>query len=146
MIKLSNLKRAPGVQKNRKRIGRGPGSGTGKTSGKGQKGQKSRSGGSPHPWFEGGQMPLYRRLPKRGFTNIFRKEYEIVDLGKLGDVSGDLPITPEVMKEHGLVKRSTAVKVLANGDLSKAVTVHAHKFSKSAMEKIEKSGGKAVIV
>jgi large subunit ribosomal protein L15 len=146
MIKLSNLKRAPGVQKNRKRLGRGPGSGTGKTSGKGQKGQKSRSGGNPHPWFEGGQMPLYRRLPKRGFTNIFRKEYEIVDLGKLGDVSGDLPITPEIMKEQGLVKKSTAVKILANGDLSKAVTVHAHKFSKSAMDKIEKSGGKAVIV
>ena len=80
------------------------------------------------------------------FTNIFRKEYEIVDLGKLGDVSGDLPITPEIMKERGLVKRSTAVKILANGELTKAVTVHAHKFSKSAMDKIEKSGGKAVIV
>jgi large subunit ribosomal protein L15 len=146
MITLSNLKRAPGVQKNRKRIGRGPGSGTGKTSGKGQKGQKSRSGGNPHPWFEGGQMPLHRRLPKRGFTNIFRKEYEIVDLSRLDKVSGDLPITPEIMKEHGLVKKSTAVKILANGELTRAVTVHAHKFSKSAMEKIEKSGGKAVIV
>ncbi len=146
MIKLSNLKRAPGVQKNRKRVGRGPGSGTGKTSGKGQKGQKSRSGGNPHPWFEGGQTPLHRRLPKRGFTNIFRKEYEIVDLSRLSKVTGDLPITPEIMKEHGLVKNSSAVKILANGDVSGVVTVHAHKFSKSAIEKIEKSGGKAVIV
>lgn len=146
MIKLSNLKRAPGVQKDRKRVGRGPGSGTGKTSGRGQKGQKSRSGGNPHPWFEGGQMPLYRRLPKRGFTNIFRKEYEIVDVSRLSALSGDLPITPEIMKEQGLVKKSAAVKILANGELSKAVTVHAHKFSKSAIEKIEKSGGKAVIV
>lgn len=91
-------------------------------------------------------MPLHRRLPKRGFTNIFRKEYEIVDVSRLDKVSGDLPITPEIMKEHGLVKSSSAVKILATGELSGAVTVHAHKFSKSAVDKIEKSGGKAVII
>lgn len=146
MIKLSNLKRAPGTRKNPKRLGRGRGSGTGKTSGKGQKGQKSRSGGSPHPWFEGGQMPLYRRVPKRGFTNIFRKEYEIVDLVKLQKISGDFPITPEIMKEHGLIKKSKAVKILGTGDLSRSITVHAHKFSASAKDKIEKSGGKVVTV
>lgn len=146
MIKLSNLTRAPGVRKNPKRVGRGRGSGTGKTCGKGQKGQKSRSGGKPHPWFEGGQMPLYRRVPKRGFTNIFRKEYEIVDLVKLEKIAGDFPITPEIMKEHGLIKKPKAVKVLGNGDLARSITVHAHKFSESAKDKIEKSGGKAVTV
>ena len=91
-------------------------------------------------------MPLYRRLPKRGFTNIFRKSYEIVDLSRLEKISGDLPITPEVMKEHGLIKKPQAVKILGNGDLARSVTVHAHKFSKSAKDKIEKSGGKAVTV
>ncbi|GJL79060.1 MAG: hypothetical protein NPINA01_20490 [Nitrospinaceae bacterium] len=91
-------------------------------------------------------MPLQRRLPKRGFTNIFRKEYEIVDISRLGKISSDLPITPEIMKEHGLIKKPERVKVLANGDLSVAVTVHAQKFSKSAKEKIEKSGGKAIII
>lgn len=146
MIKLSSLKRAPGDRKNPKRVGRGRGSGTGKTCGKGQKGQKSRSGGKPHPWFEGGQMPLYRRVPKRGFTNIFRKEYEIVDLVRLEAITGDLPITPEVMKEHGLIKKPQAVKILGNSDLTRSITVHAHKFSKSAKEQIEKSGGKAVTV
>jgi len=146
MIKLSNLKKAPGTGKNRKRIGRGIGSGTGKTSGKGQKGQKSRSGASPHPWFEGGQMPLHRRLPKRGFTNIFKKEYEIVNLSQLNGISADAPITPEIMKERGLIKKTGAVKILGDGDLSATVTVHAQKFSKIAATKIEKSGGKAVIV
>ena len=91
-------------------------------------------------------MPLYRRLPKRGFTNIFRKHYEIVDLSKLSKISGDLPITPEIMKEHGLVKKAGMVKILGDGELSGTVTVHAQKFSKSAKDKIEKSGGKAVIV
>ncbi len=146
MIKLSSLKRAPGIRKNPKRVGRGRGSGTGKTCGKGHKGQKSRSGGKPHPWFEGGQMPLYRRVPKRGFTNIFRKEYEIVSLDRLEAISGDLPVTPEIMKERGLIKKPTAVKVLGNGELTRSITVHAHKFSKSAIDKIEKSGGKAVTV
>ena len=91
-------------------------------------------------------MPLHRRLPKRGFTNIFRKEYEIVDVSKLQKISGDLPITPEIMKEHGLIRNPKRVKILGNGDLSGTVTVHAQKFSKSAKEKIEKSGGKAVVV
>ncbi len=91
-------------------------------------------------------MPLYRRVPKRGFTNIFRKEYEIVDLVRLEAITGDLPITPEVMKEHGLIKKPQAVKILGNSDLTRSITVHAHKFSKSAKEQIEKSGGKAVTV
>ena len=145
-MKLSELRAVPGSRKNRKRVGRGPGSGTGKTSGRGQKGQKSRSGGNPHPWFEGGQMPLYRRLPKRGFTNIFRKEYEIVNIAQLAGFAMKSPITPEVMKEKGMIRRVDFVKVLGNGELSEAVTVHAQKFSKSAIDKIEKSGGKAVTI
>jgi large subunit ribosomal protein L15 len=146
MINLSNLKPPPGVKKNRKRIGRGAGSGMGKTSGKGQKGQKSRSGGSPHPWFEGGQMPLYRRLPKRGFTNIFRKEYEVVNISQLAEITGVDPVTPAVLKEKGLVKKIDAVKILGDGELSAGINVEAHKFSRSAMEKIEKAGGKVKII
>ncbi len=146
MIKLSNLQPPRGVKKNRKRIGRGIGSGTGKTSGKGQKGQKSRSGGNPHPWFEGGQMPLYRRLPKRGFTNIFKKEYEVVNVGQLAGMSQEGPVTPLVLKEKGLIKKGDAVKILGTGDLSAGLNVEAHKFSRSAIEKIEKAGGKAKII
>ena len=145
-MKLSELKSAPGSRKSRKRVGRGTGSGTGKTSGRGQKGQKSRSGGNPHPWFEGGQMPLYRRLPKRGFTNIFRKEYEIVNLAQLAGLEMKNPITPEIMKEKGMIRKIGSVKILGNGELSGAVTVHAQKFSRSAMDKIEKSGGKAITI
>ena len=145
-MKLSELKSAPGSRKSRKRVGRGMGSGTGKTSGRGQKGQKSRSGGNPHPWFEGGQMPLYRRLPKRGFTNIFRKEYEIVNLAQLAGLEMKNPITPEIMKEKGMIRKIGSVKILGNGELSGAVTVHAQKFSRSAMDKIEKSGGKAITI
>ncbi|MDP7556855.1 MAG: 50S ribosomal protein L15 [Nitrospinaceae bacterium] len=145
-MKLSELRAVPGSRKNRKRLGRGPGSGTGKTSGKGQKGQKSRSGGNPHPWFEGGQMPLYRRLPKRGFTNIFRKEYTVVNISQLEGLDAGSPVTPEVMKEKGLIRKLGSVKILGNGELTGAVTVHAHKFSRSAVEKIEKSGGKAITV
>ena len=145
-MKLSELKAASGSRKNRKRIGRGTGSGTGKTSGRGQKGQKSRSGGNPHPWFEGGQMPLYRRLPKRGFTNIFRKEYEIVNLAQLAGLEMKNPITPEIMKEKGMIREINSVKILGNGELSGAVTVHAQKFSRSAIDKIEKSGGKAITI
>ena len=145
-MKLSELKSAPGSRKNRKRIGRGTGSGSGKTSGRGQKGQKSRSGGNPHPWFEGGQMPLYRRLPKRGFTNIFRKEYETVNLAQLAGLEMKNPITPEIMKEKGMIRKIGSVKILGNGELSGAVTVHAQKFSRSAMDKIEKSGGKAITI
>ena len=145
-MKLSELKATPGSRKDRKRIGRGIGSGTGKTSGRGQKGQKSRSGGNPHPWFEGGQMPLYRRLPKRGFTNIFKKEYDTVNLAQLAHLETKNPITPEVMKEKGIIRRVDSVKILGNGELPEAVTVHAQKFSRSAVEKIEKSGGKVVTI
>ena len=145
-MKLSELKATPGSRKDRKRIGRGIGSGTGKTSGRGQKGQKSRSGGNPHPWFEGGQMPLYRRLPMRGFTNIFKKEYEIVNLSQLAGLETKNPITPEVMREKGIIRRVDSVKILGNGELPEAVTVHAQKFSRSAVDKIEKAGGKVVTV
>ena len=144
MLHLSNLVGPAGGRKSRKRVGRGIGSGTGKTSGKGQKGQKCRSGGSPHPWFEGGQMPLQRRLPKRGFTNIFRKEYEIVNVSQLARCAGADPVTPEMMKEKGLIKKIGAVKILGCGELAESLTVHAHKFSGSAQAKIEKSGGKVV--
>ena len=144
MLQLSNLKGPVGGRKNRKRVGRGIGSGTGKTSGKGQKGQNSRSGGGVRPWFEGGQMPLHRRLPKRGFTNIFKKYYEIVNVEQLSRCAGVDPITPEVMKEKGLIKKLDAVKILGMGELKEPLSVHAHKFSKSAQTKIEKSGGKAV--
>ena len=145
-MKLSELRAVPGSRKNRKRIGRGVGSGTGKTSGRGENGQKSRSGGNPHPWFEGGQMPLYRRLPKRGFTNIFRKEYEIVNVAQLADLGMKNPITPEVMKEKRMIRKVDSVKILGNGELSEAVTVHAQKFSRSAVDKIEKAGGKVVTI
>ena len=145
-MKLSELKATPGSRKDRKRIGRGTGSGTGKTSGRGQKGQKSRSGGNPHPWFEGGQMPLYRRLPKRGFTNIFKKEYEIVNLAQVAGLETKNTMTAEVRREKGIIRRINPVKILGNGELPEAVTVHAQKFSRSAVEKIEKSGGKVVTI
>jgi large subunit ribosomal protein L15 len=144
MLELSNLKDPAGGRKNRKRVGRGIGSGTGKTSGKGQKGQNSRSGGGVRPWFEGGQMPLHRRLPKRGFTNIFKKYYELVNVDQLVKCAGIDPVTPEVMKEKGLIKKIGAVKILGNGELKESLNVHAHKFSGSAQAKIEKSGGKVV--
>ena len=142
MLQLSNLKGLTRGRKYRKRIGRGIGSGTGKTSGKGQKGQNSRSGGRMPPWFEGGQMPLHRRLPKRGFTSIFKRHYEIVNIEQLSRCAGTDPITPEVMKEKGLIKKIGAVKILGLGELNKSINVHAHKFSGSAQAKIEKSGGK----
>jgi large subunit ribosomal protein L15 len=144
MLELSNLKGPTGGRKKRKRVGRGIGSGTGKTSGKGQKGQNSRSGGGVRPWFEGGQMPLHRRLPKRGFTNIFKKYYELVNIEQLVKCAGIDPVTPEVMKEKGLIKKIAAVKILGNGELKESLNVHAHKFSGSAQAKIEKSGGKVI--
>ena len=144
MLQLSNLKGPTRGRKSRKRIGRGIGSGTGKTSGKGQKGQNSRSGGRMPPWFEGGQMPLHRRLPKRGFTNIFKKHYETVNVEQLSRCAGVDPVTPEVMKDKGLIKKVRAVKILGVGELSESMNVHAHKFSGSAQKKIENSGGKAV--
>ena len=146
MITLSNLKNIPGSRKNPKRVGRGSGSGMGKTCGRGQKGQKSRSGGKPHPWFEGGQMPLQRRLPKRGFTNIFKKSYDLVNLRSLAELKVDGAVTPQILKEKGLIRDLKAVKVLGDGELTGAVEIHAHKFSQSALLKIEKSGGKAVVL
>lgn len=118
----------------------------GKTCGRGQKGQKSRSGGKPHPWFEGGQMPLQMRLPKRGFTNIFKKSYDLVNLRSLAELKLDGVLTPQILKDKGLIRDLKAVKVLGDGDLTGAVEIHAHKFSQSALKKIEKSGGKAVVL
>ncbi len=140
-MNLSTIKAPRKATEKRKRVGRGMGSGMGKTSTRGHKGQRSRSGSRLMRGFEGGQMPLHRRLPKRGFVNIFRTEYEVVNLEKLASLS-DSEITPEVLRKAGMVSSKNAlVKVLGQGELSKALTVHAHKFSKSAQEKIEKAGG-----
>jgi large subunit ribosomal protein L15 len=138
-MKLHDLSPAKGSTKNKKRIGRGPGSGTGKTAGKGHNGQRSRSGYSRRMGFEGGQMPLVRRVPKRGFTNIFRVEYAVINVQDLSELEGE--ITPELMSEHGLVRRGRLVKVLGDGEIEKAIQVKAHKFSRTAREKIEKAGG-----
>mgnify|MGYP002635408995 CR=1 FL=1 len=144
---LSNLQPAPGSTKNRKRIGRGPGSGTGKTSGKGHKGQNARSGGGVKPGFEGGQMPLQRRLPKRGFTPLSRKEFALVNLGDLEGFDAGSTVGLEALSSAGLVGRlKDGVKVLASGDFSKSLTVQAHKFSKSAVAKIEAAGGKVEVI
>lgn len=140
-MKISDLAPEPGSRKKRKRVGRGPGSGHGKTSCKGHKGQKARSGGGVKPGFEGGQMPLQRRLPKRGFTNIFQKKYSVINVGSLEKVS-EATITPEVLLQEGLIKNTRdRVKVLGNGEITKAVTVKAHAFSASAKEKIAKAKG-----
>jgi large subunit ribosomal protein L15 len=144
-MRLEELKPSAGSRKKSKRVGRGPGSGSGKTASKGHKGQKARSGGVKGPGFEGGQMPLQRRLPKRGFTNIFRKEYAVVNLRDLSELSGT--VTPETLLEQGLVKDLKAgLKVLGVGELKSGLTVRAHKFSKSAMDKIQAAGGKAEVI
>ena len=144
-MKLEELKPAPGARRKVKRVGRGPGSGSGKTASKGHKGQKARSGGVKGPGFEGGQMPLQRRLPKRGFTNIFRKEFSVVNLRDLEGLSGT--VTPETLRERGIVKKlKSGVKVLGIGELKTALTVRAHKFSQSAVEKIQAAGGKAEVI
>jgi large subunit ribosomal protein L15 len=147
---LSNLRAPKAANSNKKRVGRGMGSGMGKTSARGHKGQRSRSGSHMMRGFEGGQMPLHRRLPKRGFTNIFRTEYSIINLSRIAELHqelGQAELTLEAFAGKGLLKkRDGLVKVLGDGDLTVAVTVHAHKFSKSAQEKIEKAGGKAVVV
>lgn len=144
---LSNLKPAPGSVKNRKRIGRGPGSGTGKTSGKGHKGQKARSGGSVKPGFEGGQMPLQRRLPKRGFTSLNKKVYALVNLRDLDAFEAGSVVDMDALGKAGLIgSAKDGVKILADGELSKALTVHAHKFSKAAAEKITAAGGTAEVL
>jgi large subunit ribosomal protein L15 len=138
-MKLHDLSPAPGSKKNRKRIGRGPGSGTGKTAGRGHNGQKSRAGFSRRAGFEGGQMPLVRRVPKRGFTNNFRTEYQVVNLTRLAELEGE--VTPEILVENGLVRAGHLVKILGDGEIGKSLTIRAHKFSKSAREKIEAAGG-----
>ena len=142
---LSNLKPPKGATRNRKRVGRGPGSGLGKTAGRGNKGAQSRSGYKQKRGFEGGQMPLHRRLPKRGFFNPFRVEYAVVNLDDLAArFAAGAVVTPEVMRERGLVPRGTVpVKVLGRGDLAKAFTVQAHRFSGTAARKIAEAGGKA---
>src|SRR5450432_4124444 len=147
---LSNLRAPKKANSNKKRVGRGMGSGMGKTSTRGHKGQGSRSGSSLMRGFEGGQMPLHRRLPKRGFTNIFRTEYTVLNLDRIAELTaglGETELTLERLQALGfLKKRNELLKVLANGELAVAVTVHAHKFSKAAQEKIEKAGGRAVLI
>jgi len=144
---LSNLQPAPGSHRNRKRIGRGHGSGTGKTSGKGHKGQKARSGGSIKPGFEGGQMPLQRRLPKRGFNPLTRKEYALVNLRDLELFESGSVVDIEALGKAGLVGQlKDGVKILGDGDLTKALTIKAHKFSKSAQEKIAAAGGSVEVL
>lgn len=146
-MRPEDLKPAYGATKKSKRVGRGPGSGSGKTASKGHKGQKARSGGVKGAGFEGGQMPLQRRIPKRGFTNIFRKEYVIVNVQDLETMAGPDPITPEMLMQKGLIKNiRTLVKVLGTGEIKAKLVVHAHKFSKSAQEKILAAGGKAEVI
>jgi large subunit ribosomal protein L15 len=145
-LNLSNLKAPRKASENKKRVGRGMGSGMGKTSTRGHKGQGSRSGSRLMRGFEGGQMPLHRRLPKRGFTNIFKVEYVPVNLSSLADL-GETNITIDVLRSSGLVRgKKSLVKILGTGDVKGALTVQAHKFSKSAEEKITKAGGKAEVV
>lgn len=140
-MNLSTIKAPRKATEKRKRVGRGMGSGMGKTSTRGHKGQRSRSGSRLLRGFEGGQMPLHRRLPKRGFTNIFREEYAVVNLDRLAAMN-EAEITPELLKKAGVVNGRHPVKILGNGELKSALTVRAHKFSKSAQEKITKAGGK----
>jgi large subunit ribosomal protein L15 len=141
----SVLRGAPGSRRKPKRVGRGPGSGHGKTSTAGHKGQLSRSGRKQYFGFEGGQMPLQRRLPKRGFTNIFRTEYVVINVGALNGMEGE--ITPERLRKEGLVpKRLAGIKVLGDGEVTRALVVKAHRFSKSAQEKITRAGGRAEVV
>ena len=140
-MNLSNIRAPKKANSGKKRVGRGMGSGMGKTSTRGHKGQRSRSGSRMMRGFEGGQMPLHRRMPKRGFTNVFRQEYNIVNLDRLAGL-GETIITPELLRKAGVISTKHPVKVLGNGEVSKALTVHAHKFSKSAQEKITKAGGK----
>jgi len=146
-MRLDDLKPAAGSNKKRKRVGRGDGSGHGKTSCRGHKGQGSRSGGNTKPGFEGGQMPLQRRLPKRGFHNIFRNEMAVVNLAQLDALAGAGEIAPETMSQYGLISgKNRQVKVLGEGNWTKPVTVRAHGFSASAREKIEAAGGRAELI
>lgn len=146
-MKLHELRAVPGATKEPKRKGRGHATGNGKTAGRGMNGQKSRSGGGTRPGFEGGQMPLYRRIPKRGFTNIWRTEYEILNIDDLNRFEAGTVVTPEMLKELKMVKQvKDGIKILGDGKLEKSLTVRAHKFSKTAIEKIEAAGGKAEVI
>ena len=144
-LSLNNLKPAKGSTHKKKRVGRGPGSGLGKTSGRGHKGQKSRSGYSSRPGFEGGQMPLQRRLPKRGFTNIFKTKWIEISLAKIeSNFNAGDDVTPEILHERGLIKKAKHdLVILGNGEMSKALKISAHRFTKTAKDKIEKAGGSA---
>jgi len=146
-MKLHELKAVPGATRAPKRKGRGTGTGNGTTAGRGMNGQRSRSGGRVRPGFEGGQMPLYRRIPKRGFTNLWGTEYSVLNVSDLNRFENGATVTPETIKEAGLVKQvKDGIKILGNGDLEKNLTVQAHKFSKTAIEKIESAGGKAEVI
>ena len=146
-MRLGELAPPPGAKKDTKRLGRGSGSGQGMTAGKGTKGQKSRSGGGTPPWFEGGQMPLQRRVPKRGFTNIFKKQFAVVNVGDLGKMAAGAEIGFLDLVAAGLLRRNhLPVKLLADGEISQAVTISVHKASASAVQKIEAAGGRVVIV
>ncbi len=149
-MKLHDLRPAPGGEtKRKKRVGRGHASGWGKTSGRGHKGQLARSGGKTRPGFEGGQMPLFQRLPKRGFTNVFAKQFAVVNLDQLNRFEDGTEVTPELLFESGLVKKSKAkdgIKILGSGELEKKLVVKSHKFSKSALEKINSLGGRAEVI
>ncbi|AOT71186.1 50S ribosomal protein L15 [Geosporobacter ferrireducens] len=146
-MKLHELRPAEGSTKDRKRRGRGTASGQGKTGGRGEKGQKARSGGGVRPGFEGGQMPLYRRLPKRGFNNPFKKVWTIINLDELNRFEDGTVVTPELLLENGIIKKVVdGVKILGDGQLEKKITVQAHKFSQTAVEKIQAAGGKAEVI
>lgn len=147
-LSLNNLKPAAGSTHKKKRVGRGPGSGLGKTAGRGHKGQKSRSGYSSRPGFEGGQMPLQRRLPKRGFTNIFKKQWVEISLGKIeSNFNAGDEVTPEILHNRGLIKKAKHdLVILGTGDISKALKISAHRFTKTARDKIEKAGGSATAI
>lgn len=147
-MKLHELQKNIGATHAKKRVGRGSGSGLGKTSGRGQKGQKARSGGSINPVFEGGQLPLYRRIPKRGFTNAkFKTVYAVINLADLNVFEDGTVVTPALLKETGLVKNQLdGIKVLGNGNLEKKLTIQANKFSASALEKIKEAGSKAEVI
>ena len=146
-MRLHELKAVPGATRAPTRKGRGTATGQGKTAGRGMNGQNSRSGGGVRPGFEGGQMPLYRRIPKRGFTNIWRKEYEIVNVETLNRFDNGTEVTPELLIAEGIVKQvKDGIKILGNGKLEKNLTVQAQKFTKSALEKIEAAGGKAQVI
>jgi large subunit ribosomal protein L15 len=145
-MKLHELKPPAGARHRRKIVGRGAGSGHGKTSGRGEKGQGARAGGNTHPWFEGGQLPLHRRIPKRGFVNLFRQEYQVCNVQDLERFDAGTAVTPERLVEAGLARGAAAIKILGKGTLGKALTVSAHRFSKGAADKIRSAGGTVEVI